>query len=104
MRLHFQYTNNRLSKKASFLFRSIFIHQKVIANLMHFSFFPFEHPLLLLLGTYTMDCGLYKVLRFYLLPAHSHFTLVFRLANKLANQGHDVTVINTYLQTFLINI
>lgn len=32
------------------------------------------------------------------MPAHSHYTLAFRLAKELADRNHEVTFINPYPQ------
>ncbi|CAH1375667.1 hypothetical protein MTP99_017076 [Tenebrio molitor] len=52
---------------------------------------------LLLCGTlWTVESS--KILFIAPMPAHSHFTLVFRLAKELVDRGHQVTVINPYPQ------
>ncbi|XP_008197588.1 UDP-glycosyltransferase UGT5-like [Tribolium castaneum] len=39
-----------------------------------------------------------KILVIFPMPAHSHFSLGFRLAKELADRGHQMTVINPYPQ------
>jgi predicted CoA-binding protein len=52
--------------------------------------------LVLLISLCRAQCS--KILFIAPMPAHSHFTLAFRLAKELADRGHEVTCINPYPQ------